>query len=132
MKRTVQQIQKQRRFTTDFKKQIVKDFESGKYSVKELSRLHHIHFQTIYDWIYKYSKVNKKGYRIVEMTESSDKKVKYLEQKIKELERIIGQKQITIDYYEKMIEIAGKEFDIDIKKNSDTPQFNGSANTQKK
>ena len=40
------------------------------------------------------------------MKDSSDKKVKQLEQKIKELERMVGQKQIKIDYLVKMIEIA--------------------------
>lgn len=66
------------------------------------------------------------------MKESSDKKVKDLEKKIKELEQIIGRKQIKIDYYEKMIEIASKDFDIEIKKNSDTPQSTGFVSTPKK
>ena len=132
MKRMTKRIQKRRRFTEEFKKQIVKDFESGKYSVKELNRLHKIHPQLIYNWIYKYSTVNKKGYRVIEMKESSDQKVKALESKIKELEQIVGQKQIKLDYYEKMIELASKDYDIDIKKNSDTLQSSGSANIQKK
>jgi len=132
MKRTVKRIKKLRRFTEDFKKQAVRNFESGEFSVLDISRLHKIHPQLIYNWIYKYSTVNEKGYRVVEMKESSDKKVKDLEKKIKELEQIIGRKQIKIDYYEKMIEIASKDFDIEIKKNSDTPQSTGFVSTPKK
>jgi transposase-like protein len=132
MKQTVRRIRKHRKFSDDFKKRIVQDFESGRYSVGDLSKLHSIAPTQIYDWIYKFSTVNKKGYRVVEMKESSDLKVKQLEQRIKELERIIGQKQIKIDYLEKMIELAEKELNIDIKKNSSTQPFGGSKNTKSK
>lgn len=53
-------------------------------------------------------------------------KVKSLENRIKELERLLGQKQVKIDYMEKMIDLAKQEYDIDIKKNSDTPPSSGS------
>ena len=46
--------------------------------------------------------------------------------RIAELERIVGQKQLNIDYLEKVIELAKEELGIDIKKNSDTPQSGGS------
>jgi len=129
MKADIRQIQKRRKFTEEFKRQLVKDFETGKFSVLELSRLHHIQDTVIYRWIYKFSKANERGYRVVELTESSDMKVKELQKRIKELERIVGQKQIKIDYLEKMIELASEELKIDIKKNSNTPQSGGSKRT---
>jgi len=132
MKANLQKIRKSRRYTLGFKKQLVKEFESGKFSVLELSRLHGIHFQSIYNWIYKYSNTNNQGYRIVEMKDSSKKKVKDLEQKVKDLEQIVGKKQIMIDYLEKMMEIAKDELDIDIKKNFNTSQSAGSGKTKKK
>ena len=132
MKANLQKIRKSRRYTVGFKKQLVNEFESGKFSVLELSRLHGIHFQSIYNWIYKYSNTNNEGYRIVEMKDSSKKKVKDLEQKIKDLEQIVGKKQIMIDYLEKMMEIAKDELDIDIKKNFNTSQSAGSGKTKKK
>ena len=60
--------------------------------------------------------MNEKGYRVVEITESSDRKVKALEERIKELERALGRKQIQLDYCEKLIELACEEYGIDIKK----------------
>ena len=132
MKQTVRRIQKRRKFTNEFKKRIVQDYESGQYSVSDLSKLHSIANTQIYDWIYKFSTVNQKGYRIVEMKESSDTKVKQLEQRIKELERVVGQKQIKIDYLEKMIDLASEELNIDIKKNSDTQPSNGLKNIKGK
>ena len=55
-----------------------------------------------------------------------------MEERIKELERSIGQKQIKIDFLEKMIDIAKSDLDIDIKKNYDTSQSAGSGKTRKK
>lgn len=121
MKANLKQVRKQRVYSEEFKKEIVKDFESGKYSVLELERLHGIRNATIYNWIYKYSTFNKKGYRIVESKSSSSKKVKELEQRIKDLESKLGRKQIMIDYLEEMIDVAKEELDYDIKKNFNTP-----------
>lgn len=132
MKGSVKMLRKRRLFSEDFKQSLVKEFESGKYSVNQLGRLHGIKDAVIYRWIYKFSTFNEKGVRVVEIKASSMQKLKELEQKVKELERIIGQKQIKIDYLEKMIEIAKEELFIDIKKNSGTPQSNGSGITTTK
>ena len=131
MKANLRSIRKQRRYSEELKKQIVSEFESGKFSVLQLGKLYGIKFQLIYHWIYKYSTFNEKGYRVVEMKDSSTKKLKELEARIKELEGIVGRKQIRIDYLEKLIELAGEDYDIDLKKNSDTPQSTGSSKTKK-
>ena len=126
MKATLRTIRKKRIYSEEFKKQLVQDFESGKHSVIELEKLHGMSDQTIYNWIYKYSTFNEKGYRIVEHKDSSSKKVKELRAKIKELEAALGRKQIMIDYLETMMEVAKEELDIDIKKNFATPRSQGS------
>jgi len=132
MKTNLRKLRKTRHYSEPFKKQLVADFESGQFSVLELERLHGIGSRTIYKWIYKFSTFNEKGYRIVEMKDSSSKKVRELERKIKELERAVGQKQIKIDYLEKMMEVAKEEFNIDIKKNYNTSQSTGLGRTNKK
>lgn len=58
-------------------------------------------------------------------------KLKELQNRIAELEQALGQKQMNIDYLEKMIELAKEQYDIDIKKNSNTPQSGGSKTTKK-
>jgi len=65
------------------------------------------------------------------MNESTDQKVKDLQDKIGELERKVGQKQIKVDFLEKMIELAESEYDIDLKKNSSLKRLNGSGPTEK-
>lgn len=126
MKANLKQIRKLRIYSDDFKKEIVAIYESGKFSVLQLEKLYGISNASIYSWIYKFSTFNEKGFRIVEMKESSAEKLKQLEQKVKELEQAVGQKQIKIDYLEKIIEIAKDDLKIDIKKNYNIQQSIGS------
>ena len=132
MNANLKEIRKLRVFSEDFKREIVNFYESGKYSVLQLERLYGVHNVTIYNWIYKFSTFNEKGMRVVEMKDSNIDKLKQLELKVKELEQAVGQKQIKIDYLEKMIDIAKDELNIDIKKNSNTLQSVGSLRTRKK
>lgn len=130
MRVNLKRIRKHRSYTDEFKKEIVNGFESGKFSVLQLEKLYGISSTVIYRWIYKFSTFNEKGIRVVEMKQSSSLKLKELAQKVKDLERIVGQKQIKIDYLEKMIDIAKDEFDIDIKKKHNTSQSAGLEKTK--
>lgn len=132
MKANLKLIKKRRKYSEAFKRGLVKDFESGKFSVCQLEKLHGVNNVTIYKWIYKYSTFNEKGFRVVEMKDSSNAKLKQLEEQIKKLEQAVGQKQIKIEYLEKMIDIAKDDLNIDIKKNYSTPQSAGSKNIKKK
>lgn len=131
MKTNLRELRKSRKYSDEFKKEIVSLFENGKFSVIQLEKLYGIGNPTIYKWIYKFSTFNEKGFRIVEMKESNFTKLSELEKKVKELEQIVGQKQIKIDYLEKMIDIAKDELNVDIKKNFNTSQSTGSAPTKK-
>jgi hypothetical protein len=49
-----------------------------------------------------------------------------LQKRLAELERIVGQKQLEIDFLNKLLEIGSKELDFDIKKNFSSKLSNGS------
>ena len=132
MRTNLKKIRKHLRYSEDFKKELVSLFEKGTYSVLQLERLYGVTNASIYRWIYKYSTFNEKGIRVVEMKKSSSLKLKELTTKVKELEQIVGQKQIKIDFLEKMIEIAESEFSIAIKKKSNTSQSIGLEKTEQK
>jgi transposase len=132
MEANLRQIRKHRNFSEDFKKGIVSSFEKGEFSVLQLEKLYGVKNGIIYTWIYKYSKFNEKGCRIVEMESSNQHKLKELAKKVKELEQMVGQKQIAIEYLEKMIELAKTDLNIDIKKNYSLPPLAGSNPTKKK
>ena len=131
MLKTGKRVRRKRKFSDDFKLKIVKEYESGEFSVIEMTKFYDISYQTIYNWIYKYSKYNKKSIQVVEMKDSQAYKIKEMEARIKELEQAVGQKQMNIDYLEKMIDLAKEHYDIDIKKNSNSQHYGGSKNTKK-
>jgi transposase len=124
-------LRSSRIFSDEFKKTCVKEYETGQFTVLELARLYQIRRVLIYRWIHKYSTYNKRGIKVVEMADSSKQKIKELQKKIADLERIVGQKQLNIDFLDKMIEIAKDQYGIDIKKNFDTPPSPGSEKTSK-
>ncbi|WP_420896743.1 transposase [Leptospira weilii] len=92
------------------------DIETKVTTIAEVSREYSVTRNSIYKWIYSYSKNRKKGVRTVIEEESVSTKLEALKAKIKKLESIIGQKQMKIDFQEKMIEFAEKEYSVDIKK----------------
>lgn len=124
-------IKKKRTFSEDFRKKVVQEYESGEHSVRDMEKIYRLSSSLIYSWIYRYSTYNKKSVQVVEMKDSQMERLKRMEARIKELERAVGQKQMNIDYLEKMIELAKEHYDIDIKKNLNTPQFGGSKNIKK-
>ena len=121
-----------RSYSEEFKKARVMEYEKGQHTVKELCSLFHLSFSLVYRWIRKYSIYNQKKVRIVEMDQSSSQKVKELQARIKELERMVGVKQLNIEFLEKLIELAQDELNIDIKKNFSTRPSDGLASTKKK
>lgn len=132
MLKTGKRLKHKRRYSEEFKSKIVEDFEKGTMSVHQMERYYGVSNATIYSWIYKYSTYNEKNLSIVEMKDSQSNKIKELEEKVKALEQAVGQKQMNIDFLEKMIDLAKEEYDIDIKKNLDTPRSGGSKRTKKK
>jgi transposase len=124
-------IRKNRLYSVEFKLQIVKEFENGQFSVLQLEKLYGVSNTLIYIWIYKYSKFNEKGFRIVEKKESSSEKLKQLEKELKDIKAALGEKQMKIDYLETLIEIASEDLKYDIKKNSSTQQLKDSEKKRK-
>jgi len=108
---------KNRQFSDQIRRQAVKEFRCGQYTVIELAQLYQCCTQTIYNWIYKYSPADAPAINVVEMSDSSDQKLKELTRKIEHLERALGQKQMQVDFYKKMVELAEAEYDLDLKKN---------------
>jgi len=125
-----EQFKTRRYFSEEFRIQKVKEIEQNQISVSELCKIYGMSRAAVYKWIYKYSLYLKKGViQVIEM-ESESKKTKMLQLRLAELERIIGQKQLQIDYLEKIIELGSEEVGIDIKKKYSTEPLGGSSKTE--
>ncbi|PWD99975.1 transposase [Marinilabilia rubra] len=130
-KRSQFQFRPSRYFSEDFKKQKVHEIVTKKATVREISNLYEIRTPIIYRWIHKYSSDHPKQTKIVVEMESESQKALFYKEKVAELERLVGQKQIQLDFMEKLIELASEELDMDLKKNFSSKLLNGSGNTSK-
>ncbi len=113
-------LRKSRVFSDTFKRQKVKEIDQGLYSVTEVSNLYEVSKQSVYRWLYKYSINHQKGVRHVVEMESEAQKTKALLARVAELEQVIGQKQLQIDFLEKLVAVSSAELQLDIKKNFGT------------
>ena len=119
------QERQNRYFSEDFKRKKVREIERNISSISEIYREYQVSRTSIYKWIYKYSNMRKRGVKQVVEARSDTRKIQQLKEQMKELERVIGQKQLLIDFQQKAIELAEKEYNIDIKKKFGGKPFSG-------
>ena len=105
-----------RYFNEDFKRKKVSELDRNLITIAELSRQYQVNRAAVYKWIYKYSAMRKKGLKQVVEAKSDSRKLLQMKEEIKELQRIIGEKQMKIDFQDKMISLAETAYKIDIKK----------------
>lgn len=120
-----------RSFSEEFKRNKVSELERNITSVADICKTYSVSRTSVYRWIYKYSKMAKKQVKQVVEAKSDTQRIKHLEEKIKELERIVGQKQLLIDFKDKMIEIAESTYGVDIKKKFSSKPSSGTTSTDK-
>ena len=113
--------QRQRRsFSESFKIEKVREIESGQTRPCEIMKQYEVSYTSVYKWIEKYGSNSDRSEKWVVESKSDTRELLELKKKLAELERIVGQKQILIDFKDKVIELAEKEYGIDIKKNFST------------
>ena len=126
-KKSLRQV---KHFSEAIKRQIVKDIENGKCSVLEASRELLVSQQIIYTWVYKYSGYLQKNKVLVVENNSENYQSKLLEKKLREAEAALGRKQIELDFFNKLIELAGADLHIDLKKSFSNLVSNGTVPTK--
>jgi len=105
-----------RYFSDDIKRKLVNDLDRKITTIAEVCRVHLVSRTSVYKWIYRYSLMKKKGNKMVIESESDTRMIEQLKEKVKELEQSVGQKQVKIDFLEKMIELTEEDLSINIKK----------------
>lgn len=111
---------RRRHFSEGFKKQKVLDLESGRVTLLELIKQYEVSYHTIYRWKNTYGIMKDKTERIIVETLSDTQQLLALRKKVAELERLVGQKQIQLEFKDKMIELAEETYQVDIKKKFST------------
>lgn len=103
-------------FDLGLKLQLVKQIEKGELRVRDVSQLYQVSTTAVYKWLRKYSDLYMSNTRMIVESKSLSKKQKEQAERIKELERALGQKQMRIDYLEKLMALASDRMGEDIEK----------------
>lgn len=109
-------IRQIRQYSTEFKKEKVKQIDEGKTTVLQLSRIYDVSSTAVYKWIRKYSRYAGQHERVVVQKESEQAKTLSLLKKVAELEQLVGQKQVEVEYLKKVIDFGSEITETDIKK----------------
>jgi transposase len=116
MKKT-KELKQVRIFSEELRKQIVGQIERGELTVSQAKREYSIGgIQTIYNWLYRYSRTLKKGTRMVMEKDSQEKTSQELRKRIKELEAALGRKSLEADLFRVIVDLASDEYKVDLKK----------------
>lgn len=109
------------RYSEAFKLQVVEEIEKGKYSIAEAKKIYDIRgMVTIQRWIRQMGKKHLLSKKVKIETADEQTRIKKLEQENKELREALLDQTIKALGYEKMIELAERDFGIKIKKNTDS------------
>ena len=123
------EIRKQRYFSEQFKRAKVKELVEKRLTIQQLCQLYEVSKTSVYKWLYKYSPHHQQNTTLVVQMESEAFKTQQLLQRIAELERAVGQKQLEIEFLNKLLELGSEELGFDLKKNYSASPSNGSALT---
>jgi len=112
------------RYSTAFKLHVVSEIESGRLSMEGARRRYGIGGKTtVTKWLRRFGKNHllPKVVR-VETPEERDQ-VTTLKQRVRELESSLADAHIKLMAYESLVEVAEKEYKLDLKKNFGTEQL---------
>lgn len=124
------EIRRSRVFSEEFKKKKVAELVEKQITVSGLSRLYGVTRTAVYKWLYQYSPHYVRKTTFVVQMESESYKTQRLQQKVAELERIVGQKQLEIDFLNKLLEVGSEEIGYDLKKNFSSKLSSGTATNE--
>ncbi len=105
-----------RQFSESFKVKKVQEIERGITRISEICREYEVSDNAVRKWLTKYSTMKKKPERMIVESKSDTQTIIELKKQIAELERLLGQKQVQLDFKDAMIDVAEELYKIDIKK----------------
>ena len=125
------EARQRRNFSESFKIKKVREIETGITKVSEICKAYEVSNAAVYKWIRKYGIMKDKREKLIVESESDTQELLALKKKVAELERIVGQKQLLIDFKNKMIDIAEEMYGVDIKKKLSDQLSNTAGSTEK-
>ena len=107
-------------YSMAFKQKAISEIETGKYSLREASKIYNVSEVSLYKWLRQFGKNHLIGKIVrVEMKGEADR-IKQLEAEKKELESALAKAHLKIITLESTMEVAEEIYKIDLKKNVGT------------
>lgn len=130
----------QKDYPMTFKLKVVEEVERGALSIRAVSRKYGIQGgHTVTTWLRKYGNFDWENQTPSNMPKTKDQKILELEQKIKLLEKQknflehqVERSDKKVIFFDMMIDMAEKELNIPIRKNSNPEQSNNSKSKKTK
>jgi transposase len=123
---------RRRSFSEDFKRQKVIEIDRKQITISEVCKQYEVSATSVNRWMKNFSVNYMKGVKTIVEAQSDTRKIIELQAKIAELERSVGQKQLLIDFQNKMIELAEQTYGVDIKKKLESKPSSGIGTTENK
>ena len=124
------EIRDRRIFSEELKKKAIKELVGKRTTIKSVMTEYQVSANTVYRWLYQYSPYHEQKCTLVVQMKSEELKTSELRQRMAELERIVGQKQLEIDFLNKLLEIGSGELGFDLKKSFSPPPLNGTGSAK--
>lgn len=118
--KTTTEERRMRTFSTALKQKLVREIEHKKSTIAQIGRQYEVRENTVSKWLKTYGMDKTPKVRTIVELESDTVKMLNYQKKIAELEQLLGQKQVVIEFQNKMIDLAEEEYKIDIKKKLET------------
>jgi len=104
------------RYSMAFKQKVISEIESGKYSLRQASKIYNVSDVSLYKWLKRFGKNHLIGKVVrIEMKGEADR-IKQLEAEKKELESALAKAHLKIITLESTMEVAEEKYKIDFKK----------------
>ena len=104
-------------FSEEFKRRKLREIGQQLTTIAEVSRQYEVRANSVSKWMATYGQHYKKGVRTIVESQSDTAKLAALKAQIAELQRIIGEKQVQLEFKDKIIELAEEVYGVNIKKN---------------
>jgi hypothetical protein len=107
------------------RKQLINDIVCGYYSEEDAIRYYGISPNQLIAWFRKLgltSRLKPNKHQVVERKVSPQEENEQLKQQLKEMQRVLKDAQLKNAYYQQVIQVAEREFRIEIEKKSATKQ----------
>ena len=106
-----------KRYSEAFRIQVVREYEKEGVSLNALTKRYGVSHRTLQKWVNKYSLQGFRHQMMVIQTPEEQDQLKVLQERNKQLEKLVAQLSLDKLMLESTLEVIQREYNVDVKKN---------------